>query len=48
VYYIAYFADLLQVQRGEISDSISGCAGAGRAPEGAAGALNLPFICFAF
>jgi hypothetical protein len=34
-------ADLLQVQRGEIFDSGFGCAEA-------EGALNLPFICFAF
>jgi hypothetical protein len=34
-------ADLLQVQRGEMFDSSFGCAEA-------EGALNLPFICFAF
>jgi hypothetical protein len=38
-------ADLLQVQRGEMFDSSFGC---GRGETGAEGALNLPFICFAF
>jgi hypothetical protein len=48
-----FAADLLQVQRAEISDSISDyagfdCGGASLAPERAGSELNLPFICFAF
>jgi hypothetical protein len=48
-----FAADLLQVQRAEISDSISDCAGfdcggASLAPGRAESELNLPFICFAF
>jgi hypothetical protein len=40
-----FAADLLQVQRGEMFDSSFGCSRAGLVLEGA---LNLPFICFAF
>ena len=47
-----FAADLLQVQRDEIFDSIFGCAGfdcgASPARECAGSELNLPFICFAF
>ena len=47
-----FAADLLQVQRAEVSDSIFGCAGncggASPARERAGSELNLPFICFAF
>jgi hypothetical protein len=43
-----FAADLLQVQRVEISDSIFGCDRASPARERAGSELNLPFICFVF
>jgi hypothetical protein len=45
---VRFAADLLQVRRGEMFDSIFGCDRGSPALQGAAGELNLRFICFAF
>jgi hypothetical protein len=47
-----FAVDLLQMQLGEMCDSIFGCTSfdcdGEPGLEGAVSALNLPFICFAF